>query len=61
MGSNPTVMATLGGTGNKEKAQKKMQWNFEQGELYGHGQWMFFDKVTGRFAGILLLTLHSAG
>ena len=51
MGSNPTVMSTLGGTWDREKAQKKMHWNCEQWERYGHGQWMFFDKRSGRFAG----------
>lgn len=51
MGSNPTVMATLGGIWSEEKAQKKLQWNCEQWKDYEHGQWMFFDKATGVFVG----------
>ncbi|MBD2731236.1 GNAT family N-acetyltransferase [Nostoc sp. FACHB-892] len=51
MGSNPEVMATLGGTWSREKAQEKMRWNCEQWERYGHGQWMFFDKATEAFVG----------
>ena len=51
IGSNPTVMATLGGIWSKEKAQEELRWNCEQWSNYGHGQWMFFDKVTGTFVG----------
>lgn len=51
MGSNSKVMATLGGTWNKEKAENKMKLNLEQWKCYGHGQWIFFDKITGLFAG----------
>jgi [ribosomal protein S5]-alanine N-acetyltransferase len=51
MGSNLTVMATLGGIWSQEKAQNKLQWNCEQWKEHGHGQWMFFDKATGTFVG----------
>lgn len=51
MGSNPEVMATLGGTWSREKAQEKLRWNCEQWERHGHGQWMFFDKATEAFVG----------
>jgi [ribosomal protein S5]-alanine N-acetyltransferase len=51
MGSNPTVMETLGGTWNQKKAHQKIQWNCEQWERYGHGQWTFFDKITEEFVG----------
>ncbi len=51
MGSNPKVMATLGGTWSLEKAQEKMKWNCEQWERYGHGQWVFFEKATEAFVG----------
>lgn len=51
MGFNPEVMATLGGIWSQEKAQEKMQWNCEQWQCYGHGQWMFFEKETGAFVG----------
>ena len=51
MGSNPRVMATLGGIWSQEKAREKMQWNCEQWKNYGHGQWMFFDKSIGAFVG----------
>jgi [ribosomal protein S5]-alanine N-acetyltransferase len=51
IGSNPTVMATLGGVWGEEKARKKLQWNCDQWNDYGHGQWIFFDKATGEFIG----------
>ena len=51
LGTNPTVMATLGGIWSQEKAQDKLQWNCEQWNNYGHGQWMFFDKSIGAFIG----------
>ncbi|MDJ0567916.1 MAG: GNAT family N-acetyltransferase [Pleurocapsa sp. MO_192.B19] len=51
IGSNPQVMATMGGIWNQKKAQQKMQYNCEQWELYGHGQWLFFDKATREFVG----------
>jgi [ribosomal protein S5]-alanine N-acetyltransferase len=51
IGSNPSVMATLGGVWNEEKARKKLQWNCDRWNNYGHGQWIFFDKLTGQFVG----------
>jgi ribosomal-protein-alanine N-acetyltransferase len=51
IGSNPNVMFTLGGVWNEEKARKKLQWNCDQWNNYGHGQWIFFDKVTSEFVG----------
>jgi [ribosomal protein S5]-alanine N-acetyltransferase len=44
-------MATLGGIWSEEKAHKKLQWNCQQWNDYGHGQWIFFDRLTGRFVG----------
>lgn len=41
MGSNSEVMATLGGIWSQEQAQEKLQWNCEQWQRYGHGQWIF--------------------
>lgn len=51
MGSNPEVMATLGGIWSLGKAKEKMHWNCEQWQCCGHGQWMFFEKETGSFVG----------
>ena len=51
MGSNQMVMTTLGGTWNEEKAQKKMRFDCEQWQRYGHGQWIFFDRATNVFVG----------
>ena len=51
IGSNSKVMATLGGTWSEEKAHQKIQWNCEQWECHGHGQWTFFDKTTAEFVG----------
>ncbi|MGL5941193.1 MAG: GNAT family N-acetyltransferase [Waterburya sp.] len=51
MGSNSTVMATLGGTWSQEKTQEIIQWNCEQWKHYRHGQWTFFDRVTAAFVG----------
>ena len=51
MGFNPTVMATLGGIWNPETALQKIECNCEQWEKYGHGQWIFFDKITDEFIG----------
>jgi [ribosomal protein S5]-alanine N-acetyltransferase len=51
IGANPTVMATLGGVWSEKEARKKLQWNCDQWNNYGHGQWMFFDKATGEFVG----------
>jgi RimJ/RimL family protein N-acetyltransferase len=51
IGSNPTVMANLGGVWSQEKAQKKLLWNCEQWNEYGHGQWIFFGKLTETFVG----------
>jgi RimJ/RimL family protein N-acetyltransferase len=51
MGSNSEVMATLGGIWSQEQAQEKLQWNCEQWQRYGHGQWIFFAKKTGLFVG----------
>ena len=44
IGSNPQVMAKMGGTWNEQKAQQKMQRNCEHWQLYGHGQWLFFNR-----------------
>lgn len=51
IGSNQMVMATLGGTWNEEKAQKRMKYDCEQWQNYGHGLWIFFDKATNVFVG----------
>lgn len=51
IGSNSTIMKTMGGIWDLETAQQKMRSNCEQWERYGHGQWIFFDKVTGKFVG----------
>ena len=51
IGSNERVMATMGGVWNDSKAQRKMQQNCQQWELYGHGQWLFFNKQTNKFVG----------
>ena len=51
IGSNSKVMATLGGIWTPEKAFQKIQWNCKQWELYGHGQWTFFDRATREFVG----------
>jgi RimJ/RimL family protein N-acetyltransferase len=51
MGSNPEVMATLGGVWSQAKAWEKLIWNCEQWQQYGHGQWMFFEKETNSFVG----------
>ena len=51
IGSNSQVMATMGGVWNDSKAQQKMQQNCRQWELYGHGQWLFFERQTNEFVG----------
>ena len=51
MGSNPIVMATMGGIWSKEKARQKIRWNCQQWEHNGHGQWTWFDKATEQFVG----------
>ena len=51
IGSNPQVMATLGGIWTLEKASQKIHWNCKQWKLYGHGQWTFCDRATGEFVG----------
>ena len=51
IGSNPQVMATLGGIWTPEKASQKIQWNCKQWKLHGHGQWTFFDRATVEFVG----------
>lgn len=51
IGFNRTVMATMGGIWDLEKAKQKMQRNCEQWKNHGHGQWIFFDKDTDRFVG----------
>lgn len=51
MGSNPLVMATLGGIWNQEETWQHIKNNCEQWQRYGHGQWIFFDKATDLFVG----------
>lgn len=51
MGSNPLVMATLGGIWHQEETQQHLKNNCEQWQRYGHGQWMFFDQATDLFVG----------
>ena len=51
IGSNPQVMATMGGIWNQEKACQKIQSNLQHWSQYGHGQWTFFDKATKKFVG----------
>ena len=51
MGSNPLVMATMGGTWNQDETRKKIESNCQQWQLYGHGQWIFFDKAIDSFVG----------
>ena len=51
IGSNERVMATMGGVWDDNKARRKMQQNCQQWKLYGHGQWLFFDRQTNEFVG----------
>ena len=51
MGSNPLVMATMGGVWNQETTHKKIEGNCQQWQQYGHGQWIFFEKATNSFVG----------
>ncbi|MEM7760609.1 MAG: GNAT family N-acetyltransferase [Cyanobacteria bacterium P01_G01_bin.67] len=51
MGSDPQVMATMGGIWTQKKTLQKMQSNFQHWSQYGHGQWTFFDKATKKFVG----------
>lgn len=51
MGSNSLVMATLGGIWSQEMTTRKIKENCKQWQLYGHGQWIFFDKATNLFVG----------
>ena len=51
IGSNPTVMAILGSVWNLEKAKQKMQFNCQEWERHGHGQWIFFLQDTEEFIG----------
>ncbi|PAX51153.1 GNAT family N-acetyltransferase [Brunnivagina elsteri] len=51
MGSNPEVMATLGGIRSQAEAQDSLIANRKQWEYYGHGQWIFFEKDTNLFVG----------
>ena len=51
IGSNPLVMATMEGTWNQDETRKKIESNCQQWQLYGHGQWIFFEKATDSFVG----------
>ncbi|MEM7595357.1 MAG: GNAT family N-acetyltransferase [Cyanobacteria bacterium P01_A01_bin.83] len=51
MGSNPQVMANMGGIWTHEKTLKKIKYNVQHWSQYGHGQWTFFDKTTKNFIG----------
>ena len=51
MGSDPAVMATLGGVWSEETARTKLDWNIRQWEENGHGLWLFFLKDKGEFVG----------
>ena len=44
-------MATMGGIWDEQLAQQKMQRNCEHWQLYGHGQWLWFDRETDEFVG----------
>lgn len=52
MGTDPRLMASLGGVWTEAQAREKLEWNMRQWEQNGHGQWLFFLKdsecVIGR-------------
>lgn len=51
MGGDPRLMATLGGIWTEAQAREKLEWNIQQWEQNGHGQWLFFMKDSPRLIG----------
>jgi RimJ/RimL family protein N-acetyltransferase len=51
MGSNPILMATLGGVWDEKRALEKLESNISHWNKHGFGQWMFFDKENHDFVG----------